>query len=223
MAGRRARPYHHGDLRRAIIDASLALVGEGGVSALSLREAARRAKVSPAAPFHHFPTRRDLLAAIAEEGFSKLAASMEQAMQAAGDDPAARFEASGLGYVRFALAHPAHFRVMFVSELRDRTGFPQLAEAGGRAWGVLVSQVTILQKIGRAPTGPIEPLVITAWSAVHGLATLLLDGPLAADLIRAPPETLARMVTSTLRAGFAAVATHDGPGANRGARRASGR
>jgi len=206
MAKRGTRPYHHGDLRRAIIDASLALVAEGGVSALSLREAARRAKVSPAAPFHHFPTRLDLLQAVADEGFAGLTAAMKEAMDAAGDDPAARFEASGVGYVRFALAHPAHFRVMFLAELRDhdRAKARRPDAHGERAWDVLVSQVTRLQELGLAPGGPVEPLVMTAWAAVHGLATLLLDGPLAAEAGR--PEALAQMVASTLSAGFGAVA-----------------
>jgi AcrR family transcriptional regulator len=217
---RRQRPYHHGDLRRAIIDASLALIGEGGLSALSLREAARRAKVSPAAPFHHFPTRRDLLVAIAEEGFALLAASMEEAMRAVGDDPAAQLEASGLGYVRFALAHPAHFRVMFVAELRGSSPDEQRPDIGARAFEILVSQVEKLQALGLAPSGPSTPLVITAWSAVHGLATLLLDGPLGLEMLGAPPEALAKMVTSTLRAGFSAAA---GISVKRGAKPASSR
>src|SRR5205809_439421 len=109
--------YHHGDLRRTLIDASLALVEEEGIGALSLREVARKAGVTHNAPYHHFPDRGALLAAIAEEGFGRLAQETAAARAAVPDDPLARLTACGQAYVRFAIASPAHFRVMFRPEL----------------------------------------------------------------------------------------------------------
>ena len=100
--------YHHGDLRRALLEASLALIDESGIGALSLREAARKAGVSHNAPYHHFKDRGSLLAALAEEGFAQLAADMTAA-RAAAPDARTRLEACGQAYVRFALNSPARF------------------------------------------------------------------------------------------------------------------
>src|SRR5688572_32508569 len=100
------RSYHHGDLRRTLLDASLALVQEQGIQALSLREVARKAGVSHNAPYHHFPDKSSLMAAICQEGFEGLAREMAAARAAAGDDPRARMEACGQSYVRFALSSP---------------------------------------------------------------------------------------------------------------------
>src|SRR3954468_16224943 len=113
------RSYHHGDLRRTLLDASLALVEEQGIGALSLREVARKAGVTHNAPYHHFPDKGTLLAAISEEGFALLAREMTAARAGARDDPRSRLEACGQSYVRFALKSPAHFRVMFRPELAD--------------------------------------------------------------------------------------------------------
>ncbi|MCA9610340.1 MAG: TetR/AcrR family transcriptional regulator, partial [Myxococcales bacterium] len=103
--------YHHGDLRQALIDASLALIEEGGVQALSLRKAARRAGVSPGAPYHHFPSRSALLAALSIEGFTRLHAKLDE-VRACCDGPEARLGACGRAYIAFAREHPAYFRVM---------------------------------------------------------------------------------------------------------------
>ena len=102
------RPYHHGDLRRAILNAALDVISADGPSALSLRDLARRAGVSHAAPAHHFKDRTGLLTAIAAEGYELLAATLAEA---------ADLKDAGVRYVRFAREHPAHFQVMFTPEL----------------------------------------------------------------------------------------------------------
>src|SRR5262245_11839938 len=173
--------YHHGDLRPALLQASLALIDEAGIGALSLREVARKAGVSHNAPYHHFKDRGSLLAALAEEGFAQLAAEMAAA-RAAAPDARARLEACGLAYVRFALRSAARFKVMFRPEL---TAPSQEGDAGAVARAsmgpldTLIAAVVDAQQAGLAPAGDPMPLVLTCWSTVHGLASLWLDGPLA--------------------------------------------
>jgi AcrR family transcriptional regulator len=120
-----AKPYHHGDLRRVLIDAALLLAEEGGPAAVSVREAARRAGVSPGAPFRHFPSRDDLMLAVAEEAQRRFRAELEAALVTVPpDDPLARFRALGLGYLRWARQNPAHFEVISNGRLfdHDRAG-----------------------------------------------------------------------------------------------------
>jgi AcrR family transcriptional regulator len=119
------KPYHHGDLRRVLIDAALLLAEEGGPAAVSVREAARRAGVSPGAPFRHFPSRDDLMLAVAEEAQRRFRAELEAALvTVSADDPLARFRALGLGYLRWARENPAHFEVISNGRLfdHDRAG-----------------------------------------------------------------------------------------------------
>src|ERR1700675_2778734 len=104
------KPYHHGDLRRVLIDAALELVGEGGVDGLSVREAARRAGVSPGAPFRHFPSRAALMNAVAEEAQRRFRAEIEAALaEAPAGDPLGRFRCFGIAYMRWAMRNPTHF------------------------------------------------------------------------------------------------------------------
>src|SRR4030081_2679622 len=107
------KPYHHGDLKRVLIDAALGLVEEGGAEAVSVREAARRAGVSPGAPFRHFPSRLALLTAVAEEAQRRFRAEIEAALsEAPAGDPLARFRCLGLAYLRWALRNPTHFEII---------------------------------------------------------------------------------------------------------------
>ena len=197
MAKRAA--YHHGDLRRVLLQASLELIDEGGIAALSLREVARKAGVSHNAPYHHFEDRGSLLAAIAEEGFADLAGEMARA-RAAAPDARARLEACGLAYVRFALSSPSRFKVMFRPELAAPAEGENLVRASSPALETLTGAIVEAQQAGLAPPGDPAPLVLTSWSAVHGLASLWLDGPLARvhRMFGPTPEKLAAIVTSTL-------------------------
>ncbi len=191
--------YHHGDLRRALLDASLALLDEGGVGAISLREVARKAGVSHNAPYHHFADRASLLAAIADEGFAQLARQMAEA-RAAASDARARLEACGLAYVRFALSSPARFKLMFRPELAPTTAGSARSRAAPTALETLTGAIVDAQAVGLAPAGDPKPFVLTAWTSVHGLASLWLDGPLrsAPPFAGAPAEKLATLLSSTL-------------------------
>src|SRR3954462_5722873 len=107
-----AKPYHHGDLRRVLIDAGLQLVGESGADAVSVREAARRAGVSPGAPFRHFASRDALMAAVAEGAAGRCRAEIDPTLaKVPAGDPLARFRALGLAYMRWAIKNPTHFEV----------------------------------------------------------------------------------------------------------------
>jgi AcrR family transcriptional regulator len=157
-------PYHHGDLRRAILSAAVDAITAVGSANLSLRDVARRAGVSHAAPVHHFGDKAGVLTALAEEGFDLLA----EALTAAGDD----FAEAGVAYVRFAVAHPAHFEVMFRPDTHHRDD-PALAAARARAGAVLARG---------AARKPGDYNDVAAWSLMHGFATLWQAGALPASL-----------------------------------------
>jgi AcrR family transcriptional regulator len=213
MAKRTA--YHHGDLRRALLEASQALLDESGLGALSLREVARKAGVSHNAPYHHFPDRGSLLAALAEEGFADLARQMAAA-RAAAPDARARLEACGLAYVRFALRSPARFKLMFRPELAAPDAEGAVARSSSAALETLAGAILEAQQAGLAPAGDPMPLVLTCWSAVHGLASLWLDGPLPRSrrIFPGTPEQLAGVLSSTLASLLiAGAAAPGGPGA----------
>ncbi|MEV5828933.1 TetR/AcrR family transcriptional regulator [Spirillospora sp. NPDC052242] len=163
--------YHHGNLRRAVLDAAADAIAESGPAGWSLRELARRAGVSHAAPAHHFGDKTGVLTAVAAEGYTRFA----DALEAAGDD----LHDIGLAYVRFAVDHPAHFAVMFRPQLY-RPDDPELAAARVRADAVLTWGVR-----GVAPDGGRDAdgtAALAAWSIVHGFADLWLSGALPADL-----------------------------------------
>jgi AcrR family transcriptional regulator len=203
MTTRRRRPYHHGNLRAALVDAALELVEREGAEALTLRAVARAAGVSPAAPYRHFTDKRALLAAVAEEGFRLLASALRGAGDA-GPDPRARVRARGLAYVGFATRHPSHFRVMFGRELADRSGYPGLQDAAQAAFDALVEGVMDAQKAGAMREGDPRELGLTAWAAMHGLAMLFLDGRLQ-SLYGHPIEELVATVGRNLYRGLAAT------------------
>lgn len=196
------RTYHHGDLRRALLDAALAILAEpGGSAALTLRAVARRAGVTHAAPYRHFTGVDQLLSAVAEEGFRQLTEALEAAAEGVPDDRLQRHAAIGVAYVDFAVSHPAHYLVMFGPEL-DK-GHAGLTEAGAAAFGVLVSSVARAQASGAMRAGPPMELALASWSIVHGLASLLIDQRLTPTGLGAEPAALAETITRVLSEGLA--------------------
>jgi AcrR family transcriptional regulator len=167
--------YHHGDLRAALLDASSEILRQKGVAALTLRSVAARLGVSHAAPRHHFADKDALLSAVSARGFRRLADAMLEA--AAGErDPVRRLELTGVEYVRFALAEPELFRLIFGR--RDANVTPELAEAGARAYDVLVEEARGALLAAGGDLARLPAVVTAAWSLVHGLSLLLLDGRL---------------------------------------------
>jgi AcrR family transcriptional regulator len=187
-----SRPYHHGDLHRALIDAAVAEIDASGPVRLSLRQLARRAGVSHAAPAHHFGDKAGLFTAVAIEGFHLLRSSAAPA--ARGADGLVQ---SGIAYVRFAVEHRPYFEVMFRPELY-RPDDPELRAARDDSLAVLYDAARRGARID--DSGDVTGLVVAAWSAVHGFATLWLTANLADqigdDLDAAIPG---------LAAGFAAL------------------
>ncbi|UCE30190.1 MAG: TetR/AcrR family transcriptional regulator [Burkholderiales bacterium] len=168
--------YHHGELRAALIAATEAILAERGVDGFTLREAARRAGVSPAAPSHHFGDAAGLLTAVAKLGFDGLAEALRAGATAAGREPLARLRGLGIGYVRFALANRARFLLMFRRAVL-RPDDPMLAAANA-AYRELEDAIRVLR--GCAPDEGLDERghasLIAYWSVVHGFAHLALDG-----------------------------------------------
>jgi AcrR family transcriptional regulator len=201
---RRARSgAARGSLRDTLVAAAVALIARKGPQGFSLREVARRARVSEAAPYWHFADREALLAAVAERGFEELAKGMMEIWSREAE-PAERFRALGIGYVRFALAHPSYLRVMFGSEVPDKAEHPALKAAAERTFTLLVQAITECQAVGQVRGGAPEELAVAAWSIVHGLAALLVDGKLKDHAATAPEaERLAHAITDLFMLGLA--------------------
>ena len=162
------RPYHHGDLRASLLAAAAQWLDERGAETLTLRELARAAGVSHAAPYHHFANRDALLAGVAEHAFDRLGDALAAAAGAA--DPAHALLDIGEAYVREALAHPAQFRLMFGPTLARKAEHPGLQRAAERAFTVLLEAATRY-----APGRGLE-LALAGWSLSHGAANLAIDG-----------------------------------------------
>ena len=158
--------YHHGDLKRALLDAALEMLDAEGADGVGLRELARKVGVSPAAPYRHFRSRQALLEAVATEGFRRFSAMMEAKEADLSEDE--QLPAMAEAYVRFALVQPALFRLMFSRQI-DKQGNKALHNAAIDAYASLAKAAA-----REVPDAPSEGVVI-AWSFVHGLAMLLLD------------------------------------------------
>ncbi|WP_135469998.1 TetR/AcrR family transcriptional regulator [Crenalkalicoccus roseus] len=170
-----AAPYHHGDLRRALLAIAEQRLARDGPAALSLREIARAAGVSHNAPYRHFPDREALLAALAAEGFRRLAAALAEA--AAGAPPGERLRATGRAYLGFARDHRALYLLMFGPGL-DKGAHPPLREAARAALDVLHAAVAAA---GLPPGARARHAAIGAWALVHGLAHLIADGQIPGE------------------------------------------
>jgi len=166
------RPYHHGKLKQALIDAAIALIAEVGTHGFTLREVARRAGVSHNAPYRHYRDRDELLAVVAMQGFERSAAMQRSAGRGSGTLERLRF--CGRGYVDFALRWPQHFSVMFDLP-SSREKYPEYAAAGQEAFDTLLACIVACQEAKALPTQDPELLALTAWSLVHGIAKLAIS------------------------------------------------
>jgi AcrR family transcriptional regulator len=187
------------DLRERVLRASVELIEEEGLGALSMREVARRAGVSHQAPYHYFPDRMAILAAVAERGFQMIEDKLREARaQAQGATHA--IELAGIAYVDFACEHPAHFRIMFRPELVDLHLHHEADCTATKAFCHVPELVMGLFQAGLPEDIGIEPMSALLWSTVHGFACLLLDGSLGEKLpSMKDPRQAARDLARSMR------------------------
>ena len=182
--GRRKKParktYHHGDLRRQLVAAAEQIIVERGVEGFTLREAARRVGVSPAAPSHHFKDAKGLLTEVALLGFRDFGEALAAADKRGGKDPMRRLYLQGEAYVRFALRYPARFQLMFRIDKHDHTNV-EFVRVSQRSFGIL--EDAIRAATGTSADQELSPdgkgLLMAVWSMVHGYCHLAFGGELS--------------------------------------------
>ncbi len=202
-AARAGRRYHHGDLRRALLDEALGLIRIEGVEGLTLREIGARLGVSRTALYRHFADKRALLAAVATEGFRTLRNRLLSAWDEGGRNRAA-FEAMGAAYVRFAVDNPSHYRVMFGGFLDPKGCDPELAVEASGAFQALVDALASLQRDGLVRRDDTTTMARYVWAVVHGIAMLGIDGQLREA---GAVDDLVRYAVERLRTGIGADST----------------
>jgi AcrR family transcriptional regulator len=184
------RGYHHGNLREALIEAALELIGAKGPAGFTVAEAARLAGVSPAAPYRHFRDADALLAEVALRGFERFAERLAKAWNQGRPEPVRAFEELGRAYLAFARDEPAFYAAMFDSRLAMEA-HPDLQAAGDRAFAVLreaADQVSATLPKGRRP--PSLMMALHLWALAHGVATLFVRDGLSRRRLPMPPEDL---------------------------------
>ncbi|CAN5898032.1 TetR/AcrR family transcriptional regulator [soil metagenome] len=199
-ASAKSASYHHGDLRQALIQAARAALKEKGVDKLSLREVARNTGVSHAAAYHHFRDKTGLIAAVAVAAFGELETALRAAPKT--NDALTHFKTLLRVYITFALKNPDEFRLMFLPQLRSDEVRTEVEAAGRVTYTLIVAALAALQDEGRLKGDP-ERAAITAWATAHGLATLMLDGPLYRNAAsQAGSEALLTSSTEHLLSGL---------------------
>ncbi|MCW3056638.1 MAG: TetR family transcriptional regulator [Solirubrobacterales bacterium] len=188
------RPYHHGNLRTALLAEAERTVRERGVQELSLRELARAVGVSHGAPRRHFPDRQALLDALAEAGFARLGAALRRAVEAAGEDFPARLRATAAAYVRFATRDAELLELMFAGKHREQSGM--LHEAADRAFSVILELIDQGQADGALEPGDPERIGLVLFATIQGVATLVTGGMVDDEQL---DELLADAVSHFLR------------------------
>jgi AcrR family transcriptional regulator len=198
--------YHHGDLRRALLEEAARTIQHEGVDGLTLRAVGERLGVSRTALYRHFTDKAALLSAVARDGFRTLRLALVHAWtEGGGGRPG--FEAMGLAYVRFALANPSHYRVMFGGFLARPSPDPGLAEEASGAFQVLVDALVAQQQAGLVRQDDPLQLARLIWALVHGIAMLAIDRHFEHQ--HADAETLSAFAVERIRTGIAAIATRD--------------
>ena len=172
-----ARPYHHGNLRRALLDEALVTIRDQGVQSLTLRDIGARLGVSRSALYRHFADKQALLTAVATEGFRTLREGLVSAWEDGGRGRAA-FGAMGVAYIRFAMANPSHYRVMFSGFADAEPHDPELTAEGTGAFQALVDALATLQRDGVVRDDDTVLMARHVWALVHGVAMLGIDGQL---------------------------------------------
>lgn len=186
MQEKSARPYHHGDLRRVVIETAQDMLREDKGWQFTLREVARRAGVSHAAPYKHFPDKCALLAELATLGFNELREQVRAAIARPFRSARAEFIAAAKAYIHFGTANPSLYRLMFSADA-DKTVFPKLNEAGASAFAELLGILERGQSSGAFKRQPVRGQAAASWALVHGFTMLAIDGQLLPEKVGAKP------------------------------------
>ncbi|WP_342712367.1 TetR/AcrR family transcriptional regulator [Bradyrhizobium sp. B124] len=200
-----AKPYHHGDLRRVLIDAAMQLVGEGGPEAVSVREAARRAGVSPGAPFRHFPSRDALMNAVAEEAQRRFRAEIETALaDAPSGDPLGRFRCLGIAYLRWAMKNPTHFEIISSRRFFDHDRSAGVSGDNAELIGLTERTLAEAFSAGQLEARDLKQVQIAGRALVYGFARMHIDGHLPRwGVAEAEIEQMAADIVDLFIAGLA--------------------
>jgi AcrR family transcriptional regulator len=176
-------PYHHGDLKNALIQAGIEILSKEGVSSLSLRKVARTAGVSHAAPYAHFSDKQALVAAISTAGYRTLYDKVYDAAQNHRGDPLRQLIEGAWAYVEFALDESDHFRITLSGVVEKEKDYPAFVEISQNAFRLVVELVQACQKAGILNEGPPDLMAISVWGSVHGFVSLALEGQISHTLL----------------------------------------
>lgn len=191
----RRKAYHHGNLKRALIEKAIEIIKEEGVAGLSLRKAARKVGVSHAAPAHHFGDLVGLLSAISEEGFGLLLQKMNRVMDdIVYSDSMARLRDICLTYINFALEHTYYFKVMYSSRLAEKSVGGELDKCNRKVYRCLADCVADCRDYGQVETDDPLKMALFVWTTIHGYATLAVDGQISNREFQSPDGRTAEMV-----------------------------
>jgi AcrR family transcriptional regulator len=177
------KPYHHGDLKNALVSAGASVLAKDGVGGFSLRKVARKAGVSHAAPYAHFADKQALLAAISTEGFKRLYAAMDSAIEPFEGNPLGKLAVGAWTYVEFALQDPDQFKITFSGVLEKEKEYPAFVEISQQTFHRVVAIVEECQRAGILRESRPDLMAVTIWGQVHGLVSLLLEGQISHTLL----------------------------------------
>lgn len=201
--------YHHGNLREALIDAAVQLVEEGGPDNVSVREVAKRAGVSPGAPFRHFASKTALMTAVAEQAMSRFRSEITKAVEnVATDDPIERFAAVGIAYLRWAIRNPTHFQIISTRSLIDWDGSESLRHDNEAVRALVEGSMLEAQRRNLLRSNHIAETQIAARALVYGLARMCIDGHFAQWAVAGHP---AERTAQNVLKHFVTLLGNDGP------------
>ncbi|MBN1449448.1 MAG: TetR/AcrR family transcriptional regulator [Anaerolineales bacterium] len=180
-------PYHHGDLKNALIKAGTEILGSEGLGGLSLRKVAKQAGVSHAAPYAHFRDKQALIGAISTEGFKQLYSQIEAVKETYQTNPETLLIEAAWAYVQFALNTPDRFKLMFSSVLDKEKAYPDFVEASQKNFRQVVEIVEVCQGAEILKSGDSDLIALSLWGTVHGFISLLLEGQISHTVLEKAP------------------------------------
>jgi AcrR family transcriptional regulator len=190
------KTYHHGDLKNALIHVGIEILSSEGIKGLSLRKVAKRAGVSHTAPYAHFTDKQALVAAISTEGYENLFAQFLKIDQDYQDKPLKKMVEIAWCYLQFAVNDPDHFKITFSGTIEKEKDYLEFVEISQKSFAFVSKIIADCQEAGIIRVGPTDLLAVNTWGAIHGLATLLIEGQLSHTVLEA--YSLRKMLISTL-------------------------